>query len=210
MLRKMNRYPGKGWLPLGLCFLISFNGFPPAAFAQSVPARIDIIVVAGEGASSPARQPVTQNPAVRVEDDDHHPLERVSVVFAVPVSGTSGEFTNGTKTLAVMTDKTGVATAHGLRTNQVPGKLQIYVTASFHGLRARTVINQIVEGAPGSQSQIQRPSKSGGSLKWVVLGIVAAGAAGAGVYLATRNSSSSSSNPPVTIGTGPVVFGSPQ
>jgi hypothetical protein len=40
------------------------------------------------------------------------------------------------------------------------------------------------------------------------LGVAVAGGAAAGIYFGTR--SSSSSNPPVTIGTGTVVFGSPQ
>jgi hypothetical protein len=209
MFRKIKCYSGKSWLPLGLCFLISIDGLPPAAVAQDLPVRIDILIVSGEGATSPARQRVTQDPAVKIEDDDHRPVAGVPVVFALPVSGTSGEFANGAKTLAVITDKDGLATAHGLKTNEIPGKLQIYVTASFHGLRARTLINQMVEGAPGVQAQVQHPSKSGGKWKWVLLGIAAAGGAAAGVYFGTH-SSSSSSNPPVTIGTGTVVFGSPQ
>jgi len=208
MFRKTNYSPGC-WLPLGLCLLISLDGVVPTACAQNLPAQINIAVVSGEGASSPARQRVTQDPAVRIEDDDHQPVAGVPVVFALPVSGTSGEFTNGSKTLAVVTDASGLATAHGLKTNEVPGKLQIYVTASFHGLRARALINQIVEGVPGAPARVQHTSKSSNTWKWVLLGVVAAGGAAAGVYLGTR-SSSSSSNPPITIGTGTVVFGSPQ
>jgi len=208
MVMKMKRPPGSCWLPLGLCFLISLDGVPPAA-AQNVPTQINIVVVSGEGAASPVHQRVTQDPAVRIEDDDRQPVAGVPVVFALPVSGTSGEFTNGAKTLAVVTDKTGVATAHGLKTNEIPGKLQIYVTASFHGLRARTLINQIVEGVPGAPAPVQHTAKSSGKWKWILLGVAAAGGAAAGVYFGTR-SSSSSSNPPITIGTGTVVFGAPQ
>jgi hypothetical protein len=204
MSRKMKRQLGNGLLPVGLCFLISLDGLFPA-MAQDVPARIDIIVVAGEGVTSAIRQRVTQEPAVRIEDDDHRPVAGVPVVFALPVSGTSGEFTNGSKTLAVLTDKDGLATAHGLKTNEMPGKLQIYVTASFHGLRARTLINQMVEAPPGSPVRVQHSSKSNGTWKWVVLGIVAAGGAAAGVYFGRQTSSK-----PVSIGTGTVVFGSPQ
>jgi len=186
------------------------NGLAPTATAQTLPAQINIVVVSGEGAASPTRQHVTQDPAVRIEDDDQQPVAGVPVVFALPVSGTSGEFTNGAKTLAVVTDKTGLATAHGLKTNDIPGKLQIYVTASFHGLRARTLINQVVEGVPGAPPRPQRTAKSGGTWKWVLLGVAAAGGAAAGIYFGTRSSSSPASNPPITIGTGPVVFGGPQ
>jgi hypothetical protein len=166
-------------------------------------------VVAGEGATSPVRRRVTQDPAVRIEDDDQQPVAGVTVVFALPVSGTSGEFVNGAKDLAVVTDKAGVATARGLKTNEIPGALQIYVNASLNGLRARALINQIVEGVPGAQSQAQHSGKSSGTWKWVLLGIAVAGGAAAGIYFGTH-SSSSSSNPPVNIGTGTVVFGSPQ
>ena len=208
MVQKMKRPIGSCWLPLGLCYLMSLNGLAPTAAAQTLPAQINIVVVSGEGAESrPAARDA--DPAVRIEDDDRQPVAGVPVVFALPVSGTSGEFTNGAKTLAVVTDKNGLATAHELKTNEIPGKLQIYVTASFHGLRARTLINQIVEGVPGAPTRIQRTAKSGGTWKWVLLGVAAAGGAAAGIYFGTR-SSSPTSNPPITIGTGPVVFGGPQ
>jgi hypothetical protein len=190
----------------GLCFLLSFNGVP-AASAQNAPSRIDIVVVEGEGVSSGVRQRVSPSPSVRIEDDDHRPVAGAAVVFALPVSGTSGEFSNGSKTLTVTTDNNGLATAQGLRTNEIPGKLQIYVTASFRGLRARTLINQIVEGTPGAKPPDLRTSKSGGKWKWLVLGIAAAGGAGAGVYFGTHKDSSSS---PISITTGTVVFGSPR
>jgi hypothetical protein len=204
----MKHYLGNSWLPVGLCLLISLDGLPPAAFAQNLPTRINIVVTAGEGATTPVRQRVTQDPAVKIEDDDQQPVAGVTVVFALPVSGTSGEFVNGAKTLAVVTDKAGVATAHGLKTNEIPGTLQIYVNASLSGLRARALINQIVEGVPGSPTHAQHPTtKSSNTWKWVLLGIAAAGGAAAGIYFGTH---SSSSNSPVNIGTGTVVFGSPQ
>src|SRR5580698_2563508 len=121
MFREMRHYLRSGWLPIGLCFLIFLDGMPPAAFAQNLPTRINIVVVAGEGATTAVRRRVTQDPAVRIEDDDQQPVAGVTVVFALPVSGTSGEFVNGAKTLAVVTDKAGLATAHGLKTNEIPG-----------------------------------------------------------------------------------------
>jgi len=202
----MKHFLWKSFLPLALCFLLIVNWLP-VAVAQTLPARIDIVVVQGEGATTTVRQRVSQDPAVRVEDDDHHPVTGAAVVFALPVSGTSGEFANGSKTLTLVTDKNGLAEAHGLKTNEVPGKLQIYVTASFHTLRARTLINQNVEAAPGAK--VRNPdlqtSKSGGKWKWILLGVAAAGGAGAGVYFGTRGGSSS----PVSISTGAVAFGSP-
>jgi hypothetical protein len=208
-LKKMRHHLWKSLFPLGLCFLISFECLP-AALAQSLPARINIIVVEGEGASSSVRQRVSHDPVVMIEDDDHRPITGAVVVFALPVSGTSGEFTNGSKNLTLVTDKSGLAAAHGLKTNEIPGKLQIYVTASYHALRARTLINQLVEAAPGSKARGPdlQTSKSGGKWKWVLLGVAAAGGAGAGVYFGTHTTNSSPSS--VSINTGTVVFGSPR
>ncbi len=205
----MRYYSRKSFLPLAICFSIAFHGLVPAATGQTVLARIDIIVVEGEGATNSIRQRVSKDPVVRIEDDDHRPVSGAAVVFALPVSGASGEFFNGAKTLTVVTDKEGLATAQGLRTNEVPGKLQIYVTASYQGLRARGLINQIVQAPPGtrvpSETRISRTTSS--TWKWVLLGIAAGGGAGAAVYLKGRDSTSSS---PISISTGAVVFGSPR
>ena len=194
----------KSLLPLVLCWSLCLNN----ASAQNVPARINLVVIDGEGASNTVRQRVTHDPVVQVEDDDHRPVAGAVVVFALPVSGASGEFFNGTRNLTVLTDDNGRATARGLKTNDVPGKLQIYVTASFRGLRARSVINQMIEDASGAKTKVPEyhTSKSGGKWKWVVLGIAAAGGgAGAGYYFATHSSSS-----PISITTGTAVFGSPR
>ncbi len=204
----MKQYFWKALLPLWLCFSLCFDGLVPTSSAQNVPARIDIVVIEGEGAATDIRQRVSHDPVVRVDDDDHRPVAGAAVIFALPVSGTSGEFPNGAKSLTVVTDKDGLAAAHGLRANDIPGRLQIYVTASYHGLRARTLINQVVQATPGAKVRTpeMQTSKSGGKLKWVLLGVAAAAGAGAGIYLSQRKST----NSPVSISTGTVVFGSPR
>src|SRR5437660_575697 len=103
------------WLPLGLCFSVSYDGFLAPALAQTAAGRIEIAVVEGEGITTGMRQRVSRDLAVRIEDDDHRPVAGAAVVFALPVSGTSGEFANGAKSLAVVTDKDGLAAAHGLK-----------------------------------------------------------------------------------------------
>lgn len=209
----MKHYFRESLLSLALCFLILFDGLPPA-FAQDAPGHIEIVVVEGEGAASGLRQRASHDPLVRIEDDDHRPVAGAVVVFALPVSGTTGEFSNGSKSLTMVTDKTGQAAAPGLKTNEVPGKLQIYVTASYRGLRARTLINQSVEAPPGAKTPPPtiRTSSSGSKWKWIVLAMAAAGGAGAGLYLRSNGSSSSTSpgNSAVSISTGTIAFGSPR
>ena len=202
----MGKYFGKGSLALTLCFLMTFGGFLPVASAQNAPKSIDLVVLEGEGATIAARQRPSEDPSVRVEDDDHQPLANVTVVFTLPLSGATGEFPNGSKTLTVLTDQNGIATAHGIRANDTPGKLQIYVTAAYRGLRARTLMNLNVEVPAGTKSA-PVTAKSNGKWKWILLGVAAAGGIGAGAYLYANRSSSSS---PVSISAGSVVFGSPR
>jgi hypothetical protein len=204
----MKHYLWKCSLSLGLCFLLTFGGFLPVVHAQNAPGQIEIVVVEGEGASVPIRQHLSSEPAVRVEDQDHRPLSNVSVTFTLPLSGASGEFGNGSRTLTVFTDQNGVAVARGMRANDVPGKLQIYVSAAYRGLRARGLINMTVAAPPGAKtSPGTSSSKSSGKLKWILLGIAAAGGAGAGAYFyATRSTSGS----PISVSAGSVVFGSPR
>ena len=203
----MKQYLWKGSLSLGLCFLLTFSGFVPVVHAQNPPGQIEIVVVEGEGASVPIRQHPSSDPAVRVEDQDHRPLSNVNVVFTLPLSGASGEFPSGSRTLTVFTDQNGVAAARGMRANDVPGKLQIYVAAAYRGLRARSLINMVVSAPPGAKTSSDRSSKSSGKWKWILLGVAAVGDAGAGAYFyATRNTSGS----PVSISAGSVVFGSPR
>jgi hypothetical protein len=204
----MKSYPFKRQqLPFYPLLVMALTSATPLARAQNVPARISLTVIEGEGATTGIRQRVARDPVVKVEDDDHRPVSGAAVVFALPVSGASGEFMNGSKTLTVTTDPDGLATAHALKTNEVSGKLQIYVTAAYHGLRARTLINQFVAASPGARAKTPelKTSKSGSKWKWVVLGVAAAGGTCAGVYYGTHNNTS-----PVSISTGTVVFGSPR
>jgi hypothetical protein len=203
----MRSHVWKRLVSAGLSAAVSLYAVVPALQAQSVPAQISLVVVEGESATTGVRQRVARDPVVRLEDDDHRPISGAAVVFALPVSGPSGEFMNGTKNLTAVTDENGLAVARGLKTNDIPGKLQIYATAAYRGLRARALITQMVEAAPGSAiiPAVQAP-KSGGKWKWVVLGVAAAGGAGAGLYFG-RNKSGQT---PISISAGTVVFGSPR
>jgi len=204
----MNDHGLKSLLPIGLSVLMSLSGTLPPARAQNVPTTISLQVMEGEGATTGARQRVTRDPVVKVEDDDHRPVAGAAVVFSLPVSGPSGEFINGSKNLSVVTDQNGLASARGIKTNDVPGKLQIYVSATYRGARTRTLISQFVEAAPGSKARVPelQTSKSGSKWKWIVLGVAAAGGAGAGMYYKNRTASSTATS----ISAGTVVFGSPR
>lgn len=191
-------------LSLLVIITLSLSSAIPAP-AQETVSKIEIAVVAGEGASVSAGQRVAVVPSVRVVDQNNRPVRGAVVVFNLPVSGTSGQFSNGAKNLSVLTDQNGAATATGLRANGTPGRLQILVTASYHGANTREFINQTVQGTGSSTTQVSRgsagPSAAAGSGggggghlsgKWIAIIAGIGGAAAAGVIAATHGGSSGS------------------
>lgn len=147
------------------------------------PRKLAIVTVGGEGAINNTGQVASQSPAVRIEDENARPLSGVSVVFTLPTEGPSGEFRRGDKTQVVVTEADGIATAHGMKANAVPGKLPIHVNASYRGLTARSNITQFIMSVPGRQ-----PSASRKTL-FVILAVAGGAAAGGGVALTSRKSS---------------------
>ena len=195
-------------LAIGLSFLITF----PTLQAQTLPTELNIVVVEGEGAINNVRQRVARDPVVRVEDENHKPIAGVAVVFTLPTEGATGEFSNGAKSLTIMTDGEGRAAAQSLRMNQVAGKIPIHVNASFRGLTARTSIMQYSVLPPGAKPSTSKGGHGGLIAILVVLG---AAAAGGGAYFATHSSNSGTTvTPPptvtpigITAGTGTIVGG---
>ena len=200
-----DRRKGQHLFRCGVCIWLCWQLIIPAALAQNVPALINIVVVEGEGAVNNVRQRVARDPVVRIEDENHRPVAGAAVAFTLPISGASGEFAKAGKTATVMTDQQGLAAAPSLKTNQVAGKLQIYVTASYRGLRARALINQVnVEPAGGSHG--------GGGKVWIIVALVGAAAAGGAIAATQAGKSSSSGSTPappaaigITAGTGTIT-----
>jgi hypothetical protein len=171
------------------------SGVVPEAAAQDTVSKIEIEVMAGEGAAASAGQRVAVVPAVRIVDQNNRPVRGAVVLFNLPVSGTSGEFSNGAKNLSALTDQNGTATATGLRANGVPGRLQILVTASYRGANARGFINQTVQGTGSATTQVSRGGGGGhGSAKWIVIIAVIGGAAAGGAIAATHKGGGTSSS----------------
>jgi hypothetical protein len=170
--------------------------------AQTMPTELRLVVVQGEGVTSDIRQKSTAEPIIRVEDEKQNPVVNAVAVFTLPTEGATGEFGNGSKTLTVMTDNRGQATAQGLRMNGVPGKVPIHISVSYRGLSARTILTQLSVAPPGAKIG----GGGGGHGKLIaILAIVGAGAAG-GVVAATHKSSSTPSTTP-TPPVGPTPIG---
>ncbi len=171
--------------------------FSPFGLAQEGPQKLNIVIVEGEGAINNIRQRTAREPIVQVEDENHKPIAGATVVFLLPNSGPGGTFPDGAQSLTVTTDSNGQAVAHGFRANNVSGKFEIRVEASYQDLFAQAAIGQ----ANAVLTSAAAAGTAGGiSGKLVLILAAIGGAAAAGVIAATSggNSATPGTNPPPT------------
>ena len=124
------------------------------------------------------------------------------MVFTLPTEGATGEFGNGAKTLTVLTDRDGLATAQGLKLNPVAGKIPLHINVSYRGLSARATMTQYSVLPPGAKPA-SASSGGHGALIGVLVALGAA-AAGGGIYLATRQTHTPSTIPTPPAGPTPI------
>jgi hypothetical protein len=156
---------------------------PAAPAAPAAPTQINILILEGEGAINNVRQRVSREAMVQVEDENHKPVAAAAVTFFLPGDGASGVFSNGSRSITVLTDAQGKAAVRGIQLNKVQGKLQIRVQASFQGLTNNAVITQTsVAAAAGAAA--------GGAISGKLLAIILIGAAAgvAGGFAIANNS----------------------
>jgi hypothetical protein len=199
-------------LPVLLACALALQTMPrPLAGQEQPKPRLNIVIVEGEGAINNIRQRTAREPIVRVEDENHRPLAGASVVFLLPDSGASGVFANGTRMLTAMTDQQGRAVATGLRPNNIAGKFQIRVNATYQGMTGNATIAQ-------TNAMAAAAAAGGVSGKLLAIIAVAGGAAAGGAILATRGgkatpatpSTPPPSRPTVSISAGTPSVGAPR
>jgi len=176
-------------LPLFLVLPISLP-LSPVATAQTALAKLNLVVVEGDGAINNIRLRTAREPVVQVEDENHKPVAGAVVVFQLPNQGAGGTFADGAHSLTVFSDSRGRAVARGLRPNTGRGQFQIHVNASFNSQTASAVLTQTnVLSAAGA-------AVAGGISAKLVAVLIAVGATAAagGAYYATHSGSSASSN----------------
>src|ERR1035441_11134548 len=91
------------WLLAGLIAL----PFPPGAAAQAPVAKLNLVIVEGDGAINNIRQRTAREPVVEVQDENHKPVAGAVILFELPSRGASGEFPGGAHSLSVTTDAQG-------------------------------------------------------------------------------------------------------
>ena len=186
------------------------------AIALTDPLILQVQVVEGEGLVYAPGTRTVKGITVRVTDEVGRPVAGAAVSFRLPEDGPSGVFQNNSKTEIAATSGDGRASVWGMRWGKVPGSVAIRITAAKGSTRAGTIATQIIAadatGATISTNRRAYNTHAGGSKKWLLIGLAAAGAAGGGfaAYEMTRNGSGSAaaatavnttiSAPQVTIG----------
>jgi hypothetical protein len=191
-------------LTILLTGLLVLQSIPRPLQAQTPePAKLNIVILEGEGAINNIRQRTARESIVQVEDENHRPIGGAVVTFFLPDNGASGVFTNGSRSLTITTDQSGKAVAR-VRPNQNHGNMQIRVNANYKGLTANSVINQ---------SNVMGAAAAGGAISAKLLALIivgAAGAATAGALVATRGNGGAATVPPTVITPGTPTVGAPR
>lgn len=139
--------------------------------SATAPTQINILILEGEGAINNVRQRVARESMVQVEDENHKPVAGAAVTFFLPGDGPSGVFSNGSRSITVLTDEQGKAAVRGMRVNKVQGRMQIRVQASFKGLTSTATITQTTVVAAAAVA-------GGAAISGKLLAIILLGATG--------------------------------
>ena len=190
----MERIRKKGWrLVIAiLCQLLVLQVFVQPLAAQQ-PLRV--IVVEGEGNKNVTQQIAPRPVVVRVESPDKGPLEGVVVTFTAPSAGPSGDFTNDSRSIRVITGPDGTASPGLYHPSALEGRYWIQVRAEFQGATAMASIAQT------------NVAQGNGHKKLIAIVAIAGAAAAAAVVAHNRSGSSSS---PATITFGGSAVGAPR
>lgn len=151
--------------------------------AQDTPAqtadgpKLNIVIIEGEDAINNISQRTAREAIVQVEDENHKPVAGALVTFALPNSGPTGTFANGSQLFTATTDARGRAVMRGLRPSS-QGKMQIRVSATSDGKTGSTTL---------TQNNIAAAAAAAVSAKLIlILSLIGGAAAAGGIYAATR------------------------
>ncbi len=100
MPRKVLVTSTKCLVSLSLSFLLAVPDVARAAPQAPAPAKLNIVIVEGEGAINNIRQRTAREPIVQVEDENHRPVAGAAVLFLLPENGPGGTFANGARSSA--------------------------------------------------------------------------------------------------------------
>jgi hypothetical protein len=150
--------------------------------------ELKIVVVAGEDGVNIVKKKTAVQPVVEVRDRNNTPVAGIIVGFTSPNLGPSAVFSNGSRSISLVTDSAGRAAITGMRPVGT-GAFRITVNASMQGRTvATTTIGQTNYLTPAAASSGAASSGAGGGLSTtaivgIVAGVAAAAAVGIGLGL---------------------------
>jgi hypothetical protein len=148
---------------------------------------LELQVLAGEGARHALGSRAAKFLIIKVTDDLGKPIPGALVSFLLPEEGPGGVFSNGLHTEVVSAAADGTAVAPPVRWNQLPGDFEIRVVAATEQSRAGTVVPMHLSAGEDAAAETVASNPANhvklrpkGGHRWLVVGLVAAGAAGIG------------------------------
>jgi hypothetical protein len=169
-----------------LCQLL----FLQSVWAQQPIAQrgLRIVVVEGEAARNVVQQIAARPIVVRIMDANNRPVVGATVVFSAPEVGASGQFGNDAATMRVGSGQDGLASPGVFHPNAFTGTYQIRVTAESRGDMATAIISQT------------NVAEKRGRGKWIAIGAIVAGAAGAAIAFRGKDNNPANTGPTITFG----------
>jgi len=173
-------------------------------------ARLQILVLEGEGAVHNIRRKATSPVAVEVRDWSNRPVEGARVRFTLPELGPGGRFVDGSRTLEVRTDARGRAGYSAFVLNGQEGRFSVSVEAVSEGREAGTSITQSSSLFHYRASSLEEPDARRTSRSRAVALVLGIGAAATAVGVLASRGGGGPQTPPVAVGVGPVAVGGPR
>jgi hypothetical protein len=153
---------------------IVFLAFALGAYSET--AILQLKVLEGEGAVNIAGTRASRPITLQVTDEIGRPVVGVAVSFRMTEED-HGFFRSGMKTEILVTGSDGRVAVWGIQWGRTTGPVRIRVTAAKDQARAGIVVSQYISDTASSAPDAQ----IGKGSRWKLIGLVAAGAVGAGL-----------------------------
>jgi hypothetical protein len=207
-----NAYPQtQSWLPCLLTVLLALPSVasPQAATQTTVVQDLQILPLAGNGATNDIERKIMSPLVVQVLDQQSRPIEGAQVIFHFPLNGPSAAFPNQQSSQTTRTNADGQAAATGWTANDLTGTFQVQVTATRGNEMGQASIS-MTNAARVSATGTQGKKKSWWSSKWAKIGVIT-GIAGVitAVVLVTHDSGNGNGTV-ITASPGSPTIGAPQ
>ena len=187
----------------------------PQAPAAPTIESLKVIPLAGRDEVNDIQRRVMAPLVVEVLDHNDRPVQNAEVVFRFPLQGPGATFPGAKTSLTARTNGQGQVAAMNWMANNEIGRVDVHVSASYGNQVGSVTFSMInannVPQGKGAGARVGTEKRGGWfSPTWVKVAVIGGAAAiAAGVFLATRGGSKSSSSSTITITPGSPSVGGP-